>query len=719
MAQGLWRRLARTSFGEAGVILALCLALTAIAWWAVERQAQAFAEQRFAAVTRDVAESVVKRMGDYEQILRGAAALMEASREVTRAEWRAYVERLAVHDRYPGIQGIGVALHVPAADLEAHERAVRAEGFPGYAVTPPGPRGEYFPIIFLEPFDDRNRRAFGFDMFSEPVRNAAMSRARDTGLPSLSGRVTLVQEIDRDVQHGTLLYLPVHAPDGTLVGFVYSPFRMGDLMNAILADRLGEVAVRLHDGRVGDDSLLFERGGAPATRFRRQIGVEVFGRDWLLTVAALPPLEAELRSEFPMMVLVSGVVVSLLLMWLAQSKVRERQRSLALERGNHDLAQARLLAEIARGQAEAANAAKSKFLAAASHDIRQPVQSMMLLIEVLAQQLAGHPAHRLIEPLDKSLDALRMLLNGLLDISKLEAGVVDTRIEPVALGPLLDRLAGEYAIRAGEKGVDLRLVGTRAWALSDKAQLERILRNLLENALRYTAAGTILVGCRRRGGQLRIEVHDTGIGIPADQIEHIFTEFHQVGNPERDRSQGLGLGLAIVRRLARMLGHEVAVRSRLGRGSCFQVAMPAAPATAPATVAAPVGGRAGNGVTVLVIDDEAMLREGFRDLLESWGFSVVVAGSEEEAVAAIAARDLSPGLILADYRLRGGETGIGAIARIRRVTGRHVPAVLVTGDTDPARIVEAERGDHRLLHKPVAPADLRAAVDGALVQQPA
>ncbi len=726
MAQRLWRRLAGTAFGEAGFILALCLGLTAVGWWAVERQSRAFAEQRFETIAHGVADSVVKRMGDYEQILRGAAALMEASEHVTRAEWRAFVGRLAVHERYPGIQGIGFAVRIPAGGVGAHEQAVRAEGFPDYGVNPPGLRADYFPIVYLDPFDLRNRRAFGYDMFAEPIRRAAMTLARDTGAPSLSGPVTLVQELAEDVQKGTLLYLPVYeggVDPGTpaarrraIAGFVYSPFRMGDLMRGILAERLNDVAVRLHDTSRRAETLLFSHGDEHRTSFQHQISIDLYGRHWDMTVTALLPLEAELSSKVPTLVLISGFVISLLSMWLARSKVRERQRSLALERSNHDLAQARLLAETARGQAETANAAKSKFLAAASHDIRQPVQSMMLLIEVLAQQLGNHPAHRLLDPLDKSLDALRMLLNGLLDISKLEAGVVEARIEPVALGPLLERLAAEYRIRAEGKGLELRLAKTDAWVLSDPAQLERILRNLLENALRYTETGRILVGCRRRGAQARITVTDTGIGIAADQLEHIFTEFYQVANPERDRSQGLGLGLAIVERLAHMLGHGVEVRSRPGRGSCFVVT---APRTAPPPAIAPTETgtvAAGAGVLVLVVDDEAMVRDGFRDLLESWGFSVVAAASEQDAVDAVAARNLRPGLILADYRLRGGETGTDAIARIRRVTGRHVPAVVVTGDTAPERIVDAERGDHRLLHKPVLPAELRAAVEEALSQ---
>ncbi len=241
----------------------------------------------------------------------------------------------------------------------------------------------------------------------------------------------------------------------------------------------------------------------------------------------------------------------------------------------------------AKGEAERACLARSKFLAAASHDLRQPVQSLLLLIEVMKIRLSGTPMEKVTTQMEHALDALRLLLNSLLDMSKLDAGVVIPETEDVNLGQLLSRLAEEYRVRAAHGGLELRLVPTTLRIVTDPTLLERLMRNLLENALRYTASGRILLGCRRAGNGVRIEVIDTGMGIAPENHEAVFEEFHQVGNANRDRSQGLGLGLAIVRRLVTLLGGHIELRSALGRGARFSLVLPGN-----APVSPPVGGTA-------------------------------------------------------------------------------------------------------------------------------
>ncbi|MBX9635665.1 MAG: HAMP domain-containing histidine kinase, partial [Magnetospirillum sp.] len=228
----------------------------------------------------------------------------------------------------------------------------------------------------------------------------------------------------------------------------------------------------------------------------------------------------------------------------------------------------------AKAEAERASLSRSKFLAAASHDLRQPVQSLLLLIEVMKIRLAGTPMEKVTGLMESALDALRLLLDSLLDISKLDAGVIAPSTEEVDLGALLDRLSEEYRVRAQDKGLDLRVVRTTLTLKTDATLLERLLRNLLENALRYTPQGRILLGCRRGAASARLEVVDTGIGIAREHHDAVFEEFHQVGNAARDRSQGLGLGLAIVRRLAGLLGGSVRVRSELNKGARFIVELP-------------------------------------------------------------------------------------------------------------------------------------------------
>ena len=367
----------------------------------------------------------------------------------------------------------------------------------------------------------------------------------------------------------------------------------------------------------------------------------------------------------------------------------------------------------ARREADRANVAKSKFLAAASHDLRQPVQSLMLLMEVLSGRVTDGMTRNVLGTMERALGALKMLLDGLLDVSRLEAGAVVPEVEVFALSEVMDRVAANSRSVAVQKGLILHIVPCCAHVRSDPMLLGRILQNLVENALRYTDRGRILIGCRRRGGNLRIEVWDTGIGIPVDQQDDIFQEFVQVGNASRNRDQGLGLGLAVVRRLSVMLGHSVTVRSMPGQGSVFSVEVPlAAPPSAKALSPASAP-RPAFATTVLVIEDDGIVREGLRAMLAEWGYTVLAAESCAEALD-LAHRGPPPDLIVADYRLRDGRTGTEAIREVRLALGRILPGILVTGDTAPARAQEAEAGNFRVMHKPVIAADLRRAVAEAL-----
>lgn len=383
-------------------------------------------------------------------------------------------------------------------------------------------------------------------------------------------------------------------------------------------------------------------------------------------------------------------------------------------------AQAELRA--AKEQAEHADMAKSQFLASASHDLRQPVQSLFFFHEILASRLRGHPCRPVVANMQAGLDALKTLLDGLLDISRLHAGAVEVHETVFPVSMLLDRLAAENAARAESLGIALRVVPSSAWIRSDLAHLERILRNLLDNALKYTGrGGAVLLGCRRAGPELRIMVADTGLGIPPDKHEAVFEEFVQLGNPERDRSRGLGLGLAIVRHLGRLLRHDIGMRSRPGHGSSFWVAVPMArprregrPATAPPLLAA-----AGNNGLALVVEDEALVLVGLRAMLESWGWQVLAAQSGEEAVRLVTGSARAPDLIIADYRLRGDETGVKVVRDIHGVCALTIPAVVLTGDTSPERIAECRQSGLQVMHKPISADALHAVLDEMKAQKSA
>ena len=385
----------------------------------------------------------------------------------------------------------------------------------------------------------------------------------------------------------------------------------------------------------------------------------------------------------------------------------------AILRARDEAEAARIEALRARDDAQRADRAKTKFLAAASHDLRQPLQSLFFFAHALSDKLEDHPTAPLLASMTESLTGLRVMLDSLLDVSRLDAGVVKPGVTDFALGPLLDRLAEEYRIRAAESGLVLRHVPTSAWTSSDPALLERILRNLIENAIRYTERGRILLGCLHRGGGLRLAVLDQGIGIPADKTQDIFQEFTQLANPERDRRKGLGLGLAIVRRLAGLLEHEVDVRSTPQRGSGFFLDLPAAvPRPIPKPVRLPVEPARAKGL-IVVVDDDTIILLSMRAMLEEWGYDVVAAVSADEAIESLLNLGRQPAMIVADYRLREGRTGVEAIRDIYGVCGVRVPAVVLTGDTDPARIAEVQRSGHRLIHKPVSAPMLREILTSA------
>ncbi len=402
----------------------------------------------------------------------------------------------------------------------------------------------------------------------------------------------------------------------------------------------------------------------------------------------------------------------------ARNGARAARRAIALRFENLELIE-RLRVETEHAQAahraaENANLAKSKFLAAASHDLRQPIHAQGLFLEVLARSPLTTEQREVLANARATWQASAEMLDTLLDFSRIEAGVAEPQLQSFALQPLLNRIENELAPQADAKGIVYRSRETRAVVHADPALVGLILRNLVSNAIRYTEAGGVLVGCRLRGEQVVLEVWDTGIGIEPAQHEAIFREFHQLGNAERDRRKGLGLGLAIAQGLARVLGQEVRLASRPGHGSVFRFALPLARQSVVVTDGLELTAIAPRqlDVHVLVIDDDESVRAGMRQLLGAWGCTCEVADSIEEAQAI--ARAHRPGLVISDYRLREQRTGAEAIAALRAEFGNDLPALLITGDTAPQRLREARASGVPLLHKPVLPDALYRAVGAVL-----
>ena len=399
----------------------------------------------------------------------------------------------------------------------------------------------------------------------------------------------------------------------------------------------------------------------------------------------------------------------------AQENLERQIQTVSAEMALRAGAEARALTS-QKEAAEAANRAKSRFLAAATHDLRQPLHALGLFSGALLEKIRYPEVRELVVNINKSVEALDGLFNSLLDISKLDAGVIEPARAPFALQTLFDKLMRDYQHQALSKGIVFRLRPSTHVVYSDAALVERIMRNLVSNAVALTGHNGVLVGARKRGDQVRIEVWDCGPGIEAANLKDIFQEFYQLGNPERDRSKGLGLGLAIVQRLARLLDTKVNVRSKVGRGSMFSFELPLTQIQPQPEVSYTTPALNNLiGAFIVIIDDERAVLEGMRALLTDWGCRLILADSVTDALNKLKGESV-PDLLIADYRLREGATGIQALARLQKEYGLGIPGILITGDTSPDRLREAKASGYYILHKPVRAPKLRTLLSYALEQ---
>lgn len=377
-----------------------------------------------------------------------------------------------------------------------------------------------------------------------------------------------------------------------------------------------------------------------------------------------------------------------------------------------------LALEEAKKQAETANIAKSRFLAAASHDLRQPLQSLTLIQGLLAKNVESDKGRQLVERLDQTLGAITGMMNTLLDINQIEAGTVEAKLARFAVSELLDRMKDEFQFVAQAQKLDLRVVSSSRVVRSDPRLLEQMIRNLVANALKYTRRGKVLLGCRPHAGGLSIEVWDTGIGIAESQFRAIFQEYHQIDNDARERNRGMGLGLAIVQRLGDLLGHRIGVRSRSGRGSVFAIEVAfdpedVSPLAAPA-VPSPHRGPAARTATLLVVEDDPEVSELLELHLQGEGHRVTTAKDGIEALGIIQNAGFKPDVVLADYNLPNGMDGLALAQALREKLGAALPVIILTGDISSETLRMIAQGGATQLNKPVSTADLSAAIQRKL-----
>lgn len=402
-----------------------------------------------------------------------------------------------------------------------------------------------------------------------------------------------------------------------------------------------------------------------------------------------------------------------------------QQRRVENERLVGALIERKREAEASRQESEQANRAKSRFLATASHDLRQPLQALRLFAEALQDTAQEPESVRLSGQINKSVNALVDMFDDLLDVSRLDAGIIEPRLQHFTLGSLLDRLYGDFAPLAQGKGLSFQLpICMGACRVQDECEvviysdpflLERMLRNLIANAIRYTDTGGVALRCLCGPDRIELEVADTGIGIRAETLPHIFEEHYQADNPHRDRRKGLGLGLAIVRRIEGLLGCRVQVKSEPGVGSTFGFSVPAGDAAqlVQPFVITHSQYDLGGSVVALVEDDQD-IRELAADLMEQWGCRVVAGEYAEDVMRKLDIAGARPHLLVCDYRLPHGMTAIQVIRRARELWGSGLPVLVLTGDTARETLNEIHDSGAILLHKPIAPVRLRAMMHFAL-----
>ncbi len=617
------------AFLPAAVFVAGTLATVAF-WHETQKLAHTRMQLAFDLSFQRVLDTVKGRSRANEQVLRGVAGLFDGDTQVTRSKFAAFVAALHLDEHYPGIQGVGFALRIPASQLANHEAAVQAEGFANYRVRPPGLRDPYSSIVFLEPFDWRNQRAFGYDMFAEAVRHTAMEQARVSGHAAMSGKVKLVQETETQVQAGFLLYVPVfeHAPlttaqapgDRKLLGWAYSPVRVRDLIEGMfrtdLANQRQWMSLTIHDGeRPDSDSLLFASDPTPSADnevLSAKATILLAGHAWTLSAASRPAFYAAHATGAPVLNLLAGMVISLLLAVLINVLARNNARisraleataaanteldasekalqisTVELQRHRHHLedlvaeqttALKQSNAELLRAKdaAEAANRAKDSFLANMSHEIRTPLNAISGMNYLVRRDgVAPQQADRLGK-VDDAVGHLLDIIDDILDISKIEAGKFSLDPAPLDLSKLVHNTSAMLGGQVESRGLTLRVeVGELPVPLlGDAKRLRQCLLNYLNNALKFTSQGSITlraqcIATTTSDVKVRFEVADTGIGIDAESLGRLFMPFEQADNSTTRRYGGTGLGLVITRRLAELMDGEAGVASELGAGSTF------------------------------------------------------------------------------------------------------------------------------------------------------
>ena len=535
----------------AWAVLVLSILFTTLAWYVSERAQNAHRTDRFVYRTGEVAAAITQRMKQYENLLRGCVALFDASDSVTRDEWRTYVAALQLGDQHPGIQGLGFSESIPFEKLQEHEHAIRAAGFPTYAVWPPGERAEYHAIVYLEPFEGRNLRAFGFDMHSEPKRSAAMDSARDSGRPAITAPVVLVQETDRDVQPGFLMYVPVYRrgmPLDTvserqraLRGFVYAPFRSKDLMGGILGSQFKDLDYWVYDGSKPSPShLLFRSHNAAAAELTWTRQLAVGDRQWTITFAGDAASFDDGRAQ-PMVIACMGLIIDVMLFLMVSSLARTQQRALRIA--------GEMTRELRRSLGE-----KEVLLQEVHHRVKNNLQVISSLISLQLHKPENEGARDALEECRGRVFAIALIHEKLYRVADFSRIQFDDYVRD---------LSQNFLGAAQPQSAMIRLELALQPVLLDVEQaipcgliLQELLSNVLKHAFPQTRQGTVQVELSEGAEEVTLAVRDDGVGFPASF----------------DHEAAPSLGIKLVHILAEQIGARCQIEAQSGTRAAIRFA---------------------------------------------------------------------------------------------------------------------------------------------------
>ncbi len=684
----------------AWLVLALSLTITGLGWYLTSEAIEKRAAERFSFEVREAQERIESRMKQYEQVLRGGVALFDSQEQVTRREWKIYTQALNLQQALPGLQGFAYAPKVDPSGLNAHEAAVRAEGFPDYAVTPAGAREIYFPISLIEPFNARNQRAFAFDMYSEPVRKQAINNAIETGQATLSGLVRLKQEDSDNAQPGFLIYLPVYragAPLDTpearrdaIRGIVYSPFRTMDLMNNLVGNKKLPLQFKLFDAAdMSPDALIYDSAaGQPESisKYSLTVPVAVSGRTWTAHFQSTPNFDKQVDSATPYLVLAAGVVIDILLFLILSSLATQRKRM-------------------------SASHAKSLFLANMSHEIRTPLNAIVGLNNLLKAHVTEEPAVQYVAQVEDASQYLLAMLEDVLSFSQIESGLIKLENIEFDLHEQAAKTVRQFALRARQQGLIIELevdVMTPLVVQGDPTRYTQVLGNLLSNAIKFSERGPIRVIVQAdqvddQHALIRTEVHDRGIGFDLHEFDRLTEPFEQADNTTTRRFGGTGLGLAISKRLSGLMGGQLYVSSSSSEGSVLGFTMSVQPVygnAGPSEPRKPAPTLAGK--KILVVEDNLLNQHVIKSLLAGMKVQVTLAENGAQAVNAV---QLDPDLdlVLMDIHMPV-MNGIDATKAIRELAGpsARIPIVALTACAlQEDEIACRDAGVDEFLTKPV------------------